>query len=500
MNNSTEKSQKTVFVVYAVIFLAMFILMDANSSRNDPDTFWHIEVGKEMIKQGKVIDTAIHTFAGENLHYVPHEVGFQWIVGGLYSLWEWKGVHLLTLLSVFILTWGLYRLMEISRKEMDLPHMHPFLVYIALPLFMFFIYLGYFKIRPQIISAGLIIWFVVWLRRYSMHPSMIRVGILAIISFILANVHTGVWPVLFVLLIMQVFERVWEKKLNKYDLIAILFVIAGGVANFGGWSSLTYFLTLSDSPFTKMIDEWQPVSFSNNFIAFIILILFVMSAMYSLKQRPFRLMLFIGMLYLGLASYKQFLFLMLFLPYYVAPIVDRFKWLNMFRSLEPYIRMKYVLSLVVLGLLINFSTEMVTEYQQPIAKYPVEEMDYILQTFNSEGRPKVLSTYDSSGYVMFKGGDVLADGRFDPYILDATKGVHQWTAFERSVNGFRSGYLLDVIRADRPDFLILPAADPKETVNSLKKVELDEVKQQLHEPDYTGSFGQVWDLRGHIWE
>jgi hypothetical protein len=54
---------------------------------------------------------------------------------------------------------------------------------------------------------------------------------------------------------------------------------------------------------------------------------------------------------------------------------------------------------------------------------------------------------------------------------------------------------LDVIRADRPDFLILPAADPKETVNSLKKVELDEVKQQLHEPDFTGTFGQVWDLR-----
>jgi hypothetical protein len=493
--NDKVMFQRIVFVVYAVIFLTMFIFMDANSSRNDPDTFWHIEVGKEMIKQGKVIDTAIHTFAGENLSYVPHEVGFQWIVGGLYSLWEWNGVHIFTLLSVFILTVGLYRLMEISRQEMDLPPMHPVLVYIALPFFMLFIYLAYFKIRPQMISAGLVVWFVVWLRRFAMDASVKKAGVLGILSLILANVHTGVWAVIAVFFIMQVFERIWGKKLNRYDLIALIFIVIGGLANFGGLQSLTYFLTLNESPFTLMIDEWKPISFSSNYISFVTLIVFVLSAAFSLKGRPFRLMFFIGMLYLGLASYKQFLFLVLFLPYYVAVIVDRYNWLRVFKSLEPYMRLKIVLPLIVLGLMLNFSTVLLTPYKQPITKYPVEEMNYILQTYNSEGRPKVLSTYGSSGYVMFKGGDVLADGRFDPFILNVTKGVHQWTAFERSVNAFKSRYVMDVIRSDSPDYLILPAPDLKEIVNSLKKVELDEVKQQLHEPDFTGSFGQVWDLR-----
>jgi hypothetical protein len=495
MIKSSMNIQKITFYVYAAIFLATFTLMDANSSRNDPDTFWHIEVGKEMITQGKVIDTAVHTFAGENLHFVPHEAGFQWIVGGLYSLWGWTGVHLITLLSIFILTWGLYRLMEISRQEMDLPRMHPFLVYIALPLFMFYIYLAFFKIRPQMISAGLVVWFAVWLRRYSMQPAMKTVWILGMLSLILANVHTGVWPVIFVLLLMQVFERVWEKKLNRYDLIVLIFVIVGGLANFGGFKSLTYFLTLSESPFTKLINEWKPVSYSNNYMAFSTLILFMLTAMFSLKRRPFRFMLFIGMLYLALASYKQFLFLLLFLPYYLAVIVDRFKWLHAFRTLEPYIRLKYVLPLLVTGLLLNFLTDIATDYKQPVTKYPVEEMNYILQKNNLSGRPKVLSDYDSSGYVMFRGGDVLADGRFDPFILDETKGVHQWTAFERSANGFKSGYLMDVIRGDRPDFLILQAPDTKRTVNSLSAVELNEVRRQLNEPDFTGSYGQVWNLR-----
>ncbi|MDQ0902271.1 MULTISPECIES: hypothetical protein [unclassified Paenibacillus] len=494
MNNKVL-FQRVVFAVYAAIFMFIFIFMDVHSSRNDPDTFWHIEVGKEMITQGKVIDKAIHTFAGENLSYVPHEVGFQWIVGGLYSLWEWNGVHIFTLLSVFILTVGLYRLMEISRQEMGLPKMHPFLVYVVLPLFAFYIYIAYFKIRPQIISAGLVVWFAVWLRRFAMDASVKKAGMLGILSLILANVHTGVWAVIAVFFMMQVFERIWEKKLNRYDLIALIFIVIGGIANFGGLQSLTYFLTLGESPFTQMIDEWKPIPFSSNYISFITLIVFVLSGVYSIKGRPFRLMLFIGILYLGLASYKQFLFLVLFLPYFLAVIIDPYKWLRVFKSLEPYIRLKIVLPLIVLGLLLNFSTVLLTPYKQPVTKYPVEEMTYILHKNNTIDRPKVLSDYGSSGYVMFRGGDVLADGRFDPFILEATKGVHQWTAFERSLNGLRSGYIMDIIHSDRPDFLILPTADSNKLVNSLSEVELDEVKKQLHEPDFTGSFGQVWDLR-----
>ncbi|TJY40734.1 hypothetical protein E5161_16435 [Cohnella pontilimi] len=493
-----SRQQNIVFLLFAVVFVSVFIFLDAGSSRNDPDTFWHIELGKEMLRQGKVLDTAIHTFAGDNLPYVPHEAGFQLIAGALYEAGGWAGLHLLTLLSVFMLTWGLYRLMEVSRQEADLPRMHPLLGFLVLPCLVFFVYYAYFNIRPQMISAGLVVWFAVWLRRFAMGADVRKAAALGIISLILANVHTGVWPVIAVLLGMQTAERIWLKKLNRYDAIAMLLVVLGGLANFGGWKSLTYFVTLSDSPFTALILEWRPVAFSSNFPAFAIVVLFILCAMYSLRDkplRPFRLMLFIGMMYLGLASYKQFLFLILFLPYYLAVVVDRFKRLAVFRNPEAYTRIKVVLPLLALGLMINFSTEMFAKYEQPVTQYPVEEMDYILKMNDSGKRPKVLSTYDASGYVMFRGGDVLADGRFDPFILDSTKGVQGWTAFERSYNGFRSGYLMDVIRADRPDFLILPLSDPKETVNSLKKVEQEDVRKQLREPDFTGSFGEVWDLR-----
>ncbi|MBW5447523.1 hypothetical protein GE107_15805 [Cohnella sp. CFH 77786] len=497
--NVKSRRQSIVFGLFAAVFVALFIFMDAGVSRGDPDTYWHIELGKEMIRQHRVIDTAIHTFAGESLPYVPHEVGFQLIVGSLYNAGEWKAIHLFTLFSVFLLAWGLYRLMEVSRQEMDLPRMHPFLVYVVLPFLLYFIYLVYFHIRPQMISAGLVVWFAVWLRRFALHAGAGKALVLGLLSWVLANVHTGVWPVVFVLLTMHMLDNAWSKKLVRYDWLAAAGVIAGGLANFGGWRSLTYFAALSNSPFTKWINEWQPISYSGDGFAFAGVILFILSAMYSLTQRPFRpfrFLLFIGMMYLGLSSYKQFLFLLLFLPYYAAPAIDRFKRLQLFGSPEAYIRPKVVLPLLTLGLAVNFTAQMFQDVKDPASKYPVEEMDYILQAFPSSERPKVLSTYTTSGYVLFRGGDVLADGRFDPFILDPTRGVHGWTAFERSVNGFRSEYLMDVVRSDKPDYLIIPMADADPSANTLQLVALKEVVRQLPKPVFKGSYGLVWDLRG----
>jgi hypothetical protein len=496
---SKTNLQIVVFALFAAVFIALFLNMDANTSRDDPDTFWHIELGQEMIKQGKIIDTAIHSYSGESLQYVPHEAGFQLMAGWLYGLDGWRGVHILTLLSVFLLAWGLYRLMEISRRELDLPRMHPFLVYIALPFLMSFIYYIYFHIRPQMISAGLVVWFAVWLRRFALHADWPKAFALGMISIAIANVHTGVWPVIFVLFIMHIVDGIVMKKLDRYDLAAFVLVIAGGLANYGGWRSLTYFFTVRGSPFTKTISEWQPISFSSDYIAFPIVILFILCAMASFMKRPlrpFRLLLFVGMMYLGLSSYKQFLFLLLFLPYFMAGSVDRFPRLNLFRRPEPYVRPKVVLSLLAVSLLVNYAVQWFTEYEPSATKYPVDEMNYIQRSFGSKDRPKVMSSYGTSGYVLFRGGDDLADGRFDPFILDATKGVHQWTAIERSINGFQSAYLMDVIRADKPDFLIVPAPDPKDLPHSLKSVGLDEFRRNMRRPDFTGRFGEVWDLRG----
>lgn len=48
--------------LYGIFVIAAILLMFPKFSYNDPDTFWHIELGQYMIEHGQVLHHAIHTF------------------------------------------------------------------------------------------------------------------------------------------------------------------------------------------------------------------------------------------------------------------------------------------------------------------------------------------------------------------------------------------------------------------------------------------------------
>ncbi|WP_168123134.1 hypothetical protein [Paenibacillus sp. HB172176] len=64
-------------IIYAALAFIAVVCMVPRFSYNDPDTFWHIELGGYMVEHGMVLHHAIHTFYGDQLPYIPHEFGFQ---------------------------------------------------------------------------------------------------------------------------------------------------------------------------------------------------------------------------------------------------------------------------------------------------------------------------------------------------------------------------------------------------------------------------------------
>jgi hypothetical protein len=115
--------------------------------------------------------------------------------------------------------------------------------------------------------------------------------------------------------------------------------------------------------------------------------------------------------------------------------------------------------------------------------YPVDEMNYILQQTPQGIRPKILSSYGSSGYVMFRGGDVLCDGRQDPFITQTSLGALGWTAFERSMYGF-SEYLPDIVKYDHPDYVIVHKGSSHKL--------FDDWVLKFGQPVYKGTYGSVF--------
>jgi len=468
-------------IVYGIVVIAAVLLMLPKYAFNDPDTFWHIELGSYMLEHKQVLHHAIHTFYEDKLPYIPHEFGFQIVLALFYQAFGWPGAYLLTALSLLLLIPGLLRLARVSRKELGMEEDHPLLLLFVL-LIAVWIYYGYFKIRPQMISAGLIVWFVVYLREFQWRVGWKPAAALIGLSLLVANVHTGVWLVIAVFTGMALLESLLNRELNKPRIFAFLGVWLVGLLNPGGFRSLFFILTVTKNDFNMLINEWHPIPFNklDSLPIMLLLLFFVLTLPYAVRGKPFRFFLAAGILYLGVANFKQNLFMWLLIPYFAATALDAVPRLREWRS---RLRMSAVLICLMAGLAVNSAYVFVKTPPVDAKDYPVDEMNYIMALTPEGHRPKVLSTYGTSGYVMFRGGNILTDGRQDPFITADSKGTLGWTAFERSMHGF-SVYLPEIVSYDKPDYVIVRRDTSWKLYNGWVEA--------FGEPSFKGTYGSVF--------
>lgn len=467
-------------VIAAIVVLCLW----PSTSYNDSDTFWHIENGLYMLEHRVVLHHALHTFYGDSLPYIPHEFGFQLIEAALYKTFGWPGIYLLTAASFGLLIVGLHRLMDISRRELGKPGM-PLACWLLLVPVALWVYYVYFTSRPQMMSAFLIVWYVVWLRSYRMTGKLRYGAALTLGSLLIANVHAGVWPVIAVFSGMQIAETLWERNGKLRDIYVYAAAALAGLLNPGGWRSLTYILVATKNDYNRLINEWVPIDFLDweNVPIVLMLLFFAYILPFSHGKKAFRIMMIVGIAYLGTTNIKQNLFLWLFVPYFAAAAVDRAPLIRSLGKLRVAIRPKAVWLGMSAGLLLNAVYVFAKPPEVDAKTYPVDEMTYILERANPGERPKVLARYGSSGYVMFRGGNVLCDGREDPFITDDSVGLYGWNAFERSMYGF-SDRLPAIAASDRPDYVLVKS----DSSEQLKKQWAD----AFGTPLYTGRYGSVY--------
>jgi hypothetical protein len=483
MRKESIMNRRSISLILGTLTIIAILCMVPKYSYNDPDTFWHIELGRYMLQHGVVLHHAIHTYSGDQLPYIPHEFGFQIGIALLYSALGWPGIFLLTAACLFVLMWGLYQLAVVSRKEMGLsdPPAHLIVLVLVIAICLYFLY---FSSRPQIVSSGLIVWFFVFLREYRMQSKSKYFMLLLLLSITLANVHAGVWPVIAVFTGMALLEDIVEKRLTRRRLAAFIAVFASGFLNVGGWKSILYVLTVTQHHFNLLIDEWNPIRFTSfeNLPRLLALLFFVAILPYSLHKKLFRYLVMLGVLYLGVSNYKQNLYLWLFIPYFAATAIEavpRLPFLNFRFGQRKW------LACVAIGLLLQIANAFIYPTKVNPMLYPVEEMTYILDHAAPGTRPKVMAPYGASGYVMYIGGDVLTDGRQDPFITDASRSAYGWTAFERSMYGF-SERLPEIVRIDKPDYVIAK--------NSVSSLLIADWSKRYGKPEYIGKYGRVFRI------
>jgi len=382
----------------------------------------------------------------------------------------------------------MYKLTTISRQEVGLTPHHSFSIFLVMIL-SFNMYIGYFALRPQVVSTALIIWFFIYMREFVQQAKMKYFILLPLFSILIANFHSGVWIILPAFLTMAGIELMYNRAFRIKHAIVITLTLISGILNAGGIKTILFFFTITDGGYNKFIQEWMPVSFSATNPRTILLLCFVAVIPFVIHKSIFRLLFILGILYLGVSSYKENLYMWIFFPFITATVFDRIPLLNKL-NFRP--SNKLIIGSITFGLMINVFYVFMYPISVNNKAFPVEEMDYILSNYTHGDRPNVLAMYDPSGYIMFKGGNVLADGRQDPFITDASKGIYGWNAFERSVN-VKSFNLPAIASYDKPDYIIVPSTKNRESYEAMVRT----WELSFGKPVFEGAYGIVYRYK-HI--
>jgi hypothetical protein len=461
-----------------------YYCFDVNSSWIDPDTFWHIRLGQEMIETGQIVRNALNGF-DPTLPFISHEYGFEIIVGLLYNWSGYHALHIMIIVCMAILVWGLYVLASISRKEAGMSDFHP-LLHLIIFIILAIIYMNFIKIRPQLISMDLILWFFIWCRKYQKTQNYKAIVILFLLALTTSNIHAGIFPILIVFWAMVLFESIVISKTTINHIIATVLIVISGLINSGGLQNVTYILQANKNNFADAISEWMPVNFRSNIVFLLFLILFIWSFKKNTHKSIFRSCFAFAILFLGVASSKSYLFLLLFLIYELAPAIESIPKMGLLKNIKYINQTKFAIpffSIILLSFLVRGLT---TQLEIPKEYYPVDETNFVLDHWSGMNKPKVLSTYDVGGYLMSRDIKVLCDGRFDPFIQDQSKGYRDKTAFERCLSASsNSDDLFEEVKYDKPDFVFIRFPNK----NSAAR---DRILKVWGEPDFKGSYGVVW--------
>ncbi|MFE8700906.1 hypothetical protein ACFYKX_11620 [Cytobacillus sp. FJAT-54145] len=462
-----------------VIILLLFGRLTPAYAIFNSDMYFHLGIGEWMLDHRQIPTYAINSF-DPSLPYVTHEIWFQWALAWLYQKGGWNLVHLASSLCLFFTVYAMVRLLQEGRETKDLTGMDVFiLLLLLLPMMMMF-----FSIRPQIVSAPLIVWAFVWMVRFTKKPRMWRALILVGSSFVLANVHGGVWPVLFVLWGIVVAAYVYQEKRLPLSFV-ILSISQFGVALFnpGGLENILYILLVGGDPrVAEWNEEWKPLVYTSHPTLLLVFLLFLF-CVFLMKRNPLSLFLALGIGTLAVSGFKQAHFLFLFLPFFWGLVPNT----NLLRFSLSFSRF---LLLFTLGVVAYAGAGILPEKAEANPNYPVEEMAYVNQHYH---QPKVLADFNVSSYILQQGGSVLADGRWDPFQQDESrKGSRNFTALERSyyITKGHLPILLEEISLSHPDVLLLP-----HNPDGTRPFEEEAITKRFGEPVFEGTWGKVWDVK-----
>jgi hypothetical protein len=262
-----------------VLFAMIFVLAVRQSVSLDPDVWWHLKAGQQIVDTRSIPHTDDYSFTKQGSEWVAHEWLSEVILEGIYRLSGFVGLVIIFSLTVVIALWLTYRRCE------GKPYIAGMAILLAAaassPLF---------GIRPQMLTLLLASIFIVLLERFDPKEQGRRLWWLVPLMLLWVNLHAG-FALGLALIGLYIVRAILDGEWRKIRPLVIMLLICTAVVplNPNGFRMFSYpYETLTSSSMAAFIQEWASPDFhKTTYLPLALLLLSTAGAM-ALSPKPAR--------------------------------------------------------------------------------------------------------------------------------------------------------------------------------------------------------------------
>ncbi|MDI3468790.1 MAG: hypothetical protein OJF62_000853 [Pseudolabrys sp.] len=394
------------WLVGAGVYLLLLAL--APKLLNDPDTYWHVTVGRWILAHGTVPTADPFSFTMHDRHWIT----FEWLSEVAYAaaltVAGWRGVAILAAAAI-ALAFGLLARFLMRR----LPPVAVLLLIVA----SLAILAPHLLARPHVLVLPVMVaWASALVDRMDRRagPPYAALPLLVLWANLHGSVIVGLGligpAVIEALLDPQRQGKHW-RIVRQWTLFAGLAVAAACITPYGAGPLLAPLKTLGLGHALQTIMEWRPQDFSRPGAFELVLLLGIFALSRGVRLPPVRALVLIGLLHFALAQTRNADLLAMLAPFYLAaPLALQFKPRNPADGAP-----RAPAHIVGLGIAAVAACATIVALRQPIAPDARITPQAAVQAAGLAHAGPVLNDYAFGGYLIYAGIAPFIDGRGELY-------------------------------------------------------------------------------------
>jgi len=239
--------------IFPIVLLSMiFVLAVRQSVSIDPDLWWHLKAGQQIIETRSIPHTDDYSFTKQGSEWVAHEWLSEVVIAGIYRMSGLVGLVTIFSLIIVIALWLTY--LRCNGR----PYAAGIAILLAAaassPLF---------GVRPQMLTLLLASVYIVLLERFDPKEQSRRLWWLVPLMLLWVNLHAG-FALGLALIGLYIVRAVLDGEWNHVRPLFIVLVVCTAVVplNPNGFRMFSYpYETLTSSSMAAFIQEWASPDF-----------------------------------------------------------------------------------------------------------------------------------------------------------------------------------------------------------------------------------------------